>query len=170
MIQVETEVGTAEISAPLLRAIRDHGALWGDIMADLLDEWQRRSGEQPDFPAAFLLEWRAVLELGVWERQGFRYHQTAGLPAYREAVRELQTRAAQGPEAFRGLESAILHKRVLQYWTRHFACQAPELLDTPVAMSFIEEETFFDSLVEFLWKNRHRLSPSHNPNNYGNKP
>ncbi|MBN1855256.1 MAG: hypothetical protein JW829_21165 [Pirellulales bacterium] len=162
MIRVETEFGIVELPVSLLRAIQEHGARSGEIMANMLDEYQRRIGEKPEFPPAFLLEWSAVMQLGIWELQGFYQHQAAGLPTYREACQELAQRASRGPEEFCHLKSAVLHRKVLQYWLEHFACQASEILGAEVAMNSLEEETFLEQVSDLLWKNRHRLPKSQN--------
>jgi hypothetical protein len=104
-----------------------------------------------------LLELGAVLELGVWERVGFRQHLNVDLPTYREAADELAARCRKGPEEFDGPNATPLARQVLRVWTENFAWDGPDLVQADVVVGDFEEDEFIELLAEFVWNHRHEL-------------
>jgi hypothetical protein len=114
-------------------------------------------------PAGFLLELGAVMELGLWERQGLRAHLDSALPTYREATYREATdaflaRAKQGAAAFGSPETVLLHNRVLRVWMEHFAWDGPDILQAELILGDVDDEEFANMLADFVWQHRHDLS------------
>jgi len=158
MVTFATSEGSLDIPDPLIRAIVHNAHRRADLTAATLDATGLFESEAPRLPAAFLLELSAVIELGVWERQGLRKYLNVDLPTYCEAAAELAARAQDGPAAFEGLKAASLSDRVLQVWVEHFAWDGPDLIGTEVVVGDFDDDDFVDLLAEFVWAHRHELT------------
>jgi hypothetical protein len=109
-------------------------------------------------PAAFLLKLSAVLQLGMWERQGLREYLSADLPTFAEAAGQLGRRAGLGPAEFDKLDADPLHQRVLGVWIRNVAWEAQDLLGAEVVVGALDDESaLVNALAEFAWRHRHEL-------------
>jgi len=115
-------------------------------------------GQQAIFPAGFLLELSAVLQLAAWEDKDQRHHIDAGLPSFEDAAAHLARRAETAPADFHQLSSATLHKQVLSFCLEKISWQGLDYLGTDLLVGEIDDETFLDGLAEFLWANRRQLS------------
>ena len=112
----------------------------------------------PQLPAAFLLEFSAVMELGVWERYGLREHLDVNLPTFAEAIADLVDRALRGPSAFADPSSAELSERVFRVWVEHFAWEGLELLSTDAVVGDFDNDDFVEELADLIWTHRHELT------------
>jgi hypothetical protein len=105
-------------------------------------------------PLNFLLELGAVSQLGVWELQGMHHHVAYGLPTFADAAHELAGRAAKGTGEFQGSGKTPLSARLLKFWIEHFAWQGQALLQAEILVGEVDEDSFVDTLAEFLWTHR----------------
>jgi hypothetical protein len=157
-LKFETREGLLVVSEQQIQAVVRHAGRQADLTAAALDE----TGLFPDrptvLPAGFLLELAAVLELGLWERQGLRPYLDIDLPTYREAADELAARAKRGFAEFDGLDATPLSHRVLQAWMQHFAWEGPDLLQADFILGDVDEDQFANVLADFVWQHRKELS------------
>jgi len=147
-----------ELQVAITRRAEFHAEVVGRYLTQVVATTARR------FPAAFLLELGAVLQIGLWERQGVREHISADLPSYAEAAAELAARAQEGASAFPGLGSAVLSLRVLHASICNIAWEAPELLGAELVVDVNEEDELIDLLAGFVWNNRAELAQLTNGN------
>jgi hypothetical protein len=155
MVAGVTDAELAELPESVMQAAARNAEFMAGLTGDCIRSLV--GGKAPlSFPANFLLELAAVLELGYWEQLGLSVHRDAGLPSYREAVTGLAGRVARGPAEFEGSDAAPLSRRVLCVWLERFAWNGQDLLQTEIALGDIDEENAFADLVaEFLWQHRH---------------
>jgi hypothetical protein len=139
------------ISAVAVSAVRD---------ADHVGLFLRELGlsaapDQPcRLPTRFLLHVGAALRLLIWEAQGFFFHQAAGLPEARQALREaFQT--LRDPDA----DSSAFCLQVLRLAVERFAWNGPRDLHAEIVLDDLDDEAALDLLAEFLWASRHRATP-----------
>lgn len=155
----QTENGAVELADPLVHAVARNAAFVADLTAAVLDKTGIfPPATQKKLPAGFLLELGAVLQIGFWERNGIVVHQSAGLPSYREASKDLAARAERGPAEFADPAAISLSRAVMAFWIEHFAWEGKQLLGSDIVVDEVEEDQFADMLAEFLWKHRHQLS------------
>lgn len=108
-------------------------------------------------PANFLLEFAAVLQLGIWEERGLCRRLDADLPTFSQASKALADRAANAWAEFLGADAAPLHEKILSVWSEQIAWQAREILDADVVLSDVNEDAFADLVAEFIWQHRDKL-------------
>ena len=157
-IEIETSEGLLVVSDQEIRAIARHAERKAQLTAAVLDATGVFREGPTRFPAGFLLELGAVLELGMWERQGLREFLDTDLPSFREAADALLARARRGPTAFDSPDDASsLSSRVLQTWMKHFAWEGPDLLNADFIVSDVDEDQFANMLADFVWQHRHEL-------------
>jgi hypothetical protein len=113
-------------------------------------------GEPLGLPSAFLLEFAAVLELGLWERNGIQLHRAAGLPSYCEAMDALIEKATCWPSKSCS-RTSDLSQRVLSLWLANFAREGKELIGGDILLDLTDQDTFLDAVAEFLWANRNQF-------------
>jgi hypothetical protein len=142
----------------LVRFLRRKAKLLADMIAGALEATGFFRHEPPQLPAGFLLEFAAVLQLGLWERQGLQEYLPAALPSYREATRNFSRRASKGPAEFEGPSPAPLSQQVLGVFIQHFASGGPKFFQTDPLVGDVDEEEFADVLAEFLWTHRSELT------------
>ena len=158
MATIDTSEGPFEIpDATKIRAVARHGERQADLTAAYLEATGIFKSKPIYLPAAFLLELAAVLELGMWERQGVRSRLDVDLPTYREASQSLGERAMRGPSEFANTGTPPLSIAVMNVWLEHFAWDGPEFLGTDVVVDNLDEDTFIDLLAEFVWTHRQEL-------------
>lgn len=159
MITIQTTKGPLCFSDELIAAIQQHAMRQADLTAACLHAVGDFRGKRLYFPAAFLLELAAVLELGVWEKLGLRCHLSSDLPTYRDASKHLAARSQKGPAEFDGPNASPLSIRVAQAWIENFAWDAPDLLGTEIVLDEgdRDDDDFVDLLAEFVWTHRHEL-------------
>lgn len=157
-LTIETAQGRLEISDVQLRAVADHARQRADLTAAALDATGIFTTKPAHLPAGFLLELGAVLELGLWERNGLRQFLATDLPSFHDAAAELAARASKGPKEFDGSDAAPLSQRVLRYWIEHFAWDGPRHLRADVVLGPVDEDQFADLMADFVWQHRHELS------------
>lgn len=125
-IEIETCEGLLVVSDQEIRAVVRHAKRAAELTAAALDATGLFPEKPISLPAAFLLEFAAVLELGLWERQGLREFLKTDLPSYSEAAEAMLAKAKLGPAAFGGPDDASsLSSRVLQAWIRHCTGKGP---------------------------------------------
>ncbi len=156
--QVETREGSLVLHDHQIQAIVRHAQRVADLTAATLDATGLFPQRPASFPAGFLLELGAVLQLHLWERQGLRQYLNANLPAFRQAADQLAARARKGPQEFEGPEAAPLSSRVLRAWMEHFAWEAPFLLQADIVVGPVDEDQFAEAMAEFIWNHRHELT------------
>lgn len=110
------------------------------------------------FSREFLLELAAVIQLGVWERDGFAAHIEDGLPSYVEAAEELLNRSTREESAVAECQARSLSSRVVEVCWRRFSWEAESILGRPVAVGATGDDELAMALATFLWNNRQRLS------------
>ena len=158
MVSFMTSEGPLDVPDPLVRAVARHAQRQADLTAVALDAMGLFKSEPSRLPAGYLLELGAVLELGLWERQGLRPHLDVDLPTFREAADYLAARAAKGPAEFQDPDATPLCRRVREVWVEQFAWEGPELLEAEVLVSDVDDDAFVDVLAEFVWTHRQELS------------
>jgi hypothetical protein len=157
-LQIETCEGTLVVSEQQIRAVARHAERQADLTAAVLDATGCFPKRPAVLPAGFLLELAAVLELGLWERQGVRQYLNTDLPTFHEAATELAARVAKGVPEFQGPEVTPLSARVLRVWMENFAWDGPDIFSAEIVLDEVEEDQFADMLAEFVWQHRHELS------------
>ncbi|MHB8957523.1 MAG: hypothetical protein ACYC4U_31565 [Pirellulaceae bacterium] len=115
-------------------------------------------GTRLSLPHKFLLELAAVIQLGIWEHEGFRVHIEQGLPSYEQAVTGLLERSQQGVQAFHDLGTDSLCSQMVVIHWQYFAWEADTILGKTVAVQVGSEDELAAALAEFLWENREYLS------------
>jgi hypothetical protein len=155
---VAVREGTQQINSVVLAAVVRQAHRQAELTAAVLKAWGLAEGKASPLPAGFLLELGAVLELGLWERQGVRPYLTADLPSYREAADELGARASKGPVEFEVPGSVRLWPQVLRVWLEQFAWDGPEALGADLLVGQVDEDALVDVLAEFLWQHRHEVA------------
>jgi len=130
-----------------------------EFHADLVGRYltQNAAKAERGFPAAFLLDLAAVLQIGLWEKKGLHEHIAADLPSYAEATATLAARAERSASEFSGLSSAVLSSRVLRAVIYNMAWEAPELLGAELVVDVNEEDELINLLADFVWNNRAEL-------------
>jgi hypothetical protein len=108
-------------------------------------------------PAGFLLELGTVFVLASWEAKGISAHIEVGLPSSNEADADLVRRLQQDPKQFDVIDSTGLSSRVLRFWLENFAWDGLESVDSDLLLSAVDEDSFLDSLADFLWRNRQSM-------------
>lgn len=156
-VLLDTSEGAVEVSPFLLNAVVHNAERMAILTSAVLDAAGFPS-DAPSLPRNFLLEWGAVLQLGMWELQGIHRHAELGLPTYTEASSELAARAAKGPGAFDGPEATPLSRHVVRVWLEEFAWQGWELLQTDVVVGDVDEDAFAEVMADFLWSHRDDLN------------
>ncbi len=105
--------------------------------------------------AASLLELGAILQLGVWERNGFRPFLPDDLPSYREAATNFARRAEVRQRTGRTSGTGELRKKLFFTWLRQLAWHGQEILQAEVLVGEIDEDSLVDAMADFLWNHRH---------------
>jgi hypothetical protein len=154
----ETTEGLLHISDFQIQAIVRHARYKAQLTAFVLNTMGLLPTKPYCVPGMYLLELAAVLELGMWERQGLRQFLDTDLPTFDEAAAELARRANLGPDEFRGPDAAPLNQRVLKVWLENFAWNPGELSAPSLLVGQIDEDCLVDTLAEFIWNNRNNLS------------
>lgn len=158
-IEIETTEGLLVVSDQEISAVVRHAERKAQLTAAVLDAIGVFRERPTRLPARFLLELGAVLELGMWERQGLRPFLNCDLPTFREAADALLARANRGPAAFDSPdESSSLSSRVLRVWMKNFAWDSHEFFATNFVLGEVDEDQFIELMTQFVWKNRHELS------------
>ena len=158
--QVETNEGLLGFSNQAIDAAAQHAQRAADLTADVLDATGLFPNKPAYLPGKFLLELSAVLELGMWERQGLRDYLDAlgiNLPTFREAATDLAARAANSPHEFKGSDTPPLCYQVFRVWMEHFAWDGPSMLGAEIVLGQINEDQLADVLANFVWQHRHEL-------------
>jgi hypothetical protein len=158
MVTSANSKGPQRLPEALTRAITLHAERHAARVIAYFDATGLFQSKPAELPAAFYLEFPAVLELERWERLGLRRHIDVDLPTYREAVDQLVARWNKGPAEFDGPMAAPLSHQVLQVWADHFAWDGQELLETDVIVGELDEDEFDDRLAEFIWNHRDELA------------
>jgi hypothetical protein len=142
-----TDVPTDMITAVAAAAARD-----ADRVAHFLHTLGlSASPDQPRrLPAAFLLHLAAALRLLLWERQGFFFHQAAGLPSARQAL-HAAFHALHHPDA----DPSPFCIQVLRLSLERFAWNGPRDLHADIALDDLSDDAALDVLAELLWACRH---------------
>ena len=82
---IKTSNGMLLISTRI-QGVARHAQCQADLTVRSLDATGLFSQRPAFFPAGFLLELGAVLELGLWELRGLHPYLTSDLPSFREAA------------------------------------------------------------------------------------
>jgi hypothetical protein len=142
----------------MIRAVARHAERQADSVAAYLRSPRLFDTGEVHLPPAALRELAAVLELGLWEKQGLRDHLDVDLPTYREAANRLAARCKKGPAEFEGPGAAPLSRRVLLAWIECFAWDGQDLLQADVVAGHVNEDTFVEVLADFVWRHCHELA------------
>jgi len=158
---IETNRGLRSIPDQLLDAMKQHAHYLVKLTYDISEASGLFPHKPVYFPNKFLYELTAVLELGLWERQGLRdYLDTLGinLPTFHEAADNLAARAANNPHEFEGSDTPSLCCQVFRVWVEHFAWNGLSMLGAEVVLGQLDEDKFADVLADFVWQHRHELA------------
>ena len=104
--------------------------------------------------ANLLLEFGAVLQLALWEQDGFTAHLDAGLPSCTDAFAELARKTEQDEWDGETIAIDSLSFEVFRLSMDEFSWDAPSLLGIEVQLKTNNEDEFVERLAEFLWRNR----------------
>ena len=157
MVTFQTSEGPLVLPDITVQAVARRAERLADLTGGFLQSSFPTPGEVK-LPAAVLLELAAVLELGVWERQGLLEHINTDLPTYREASNQLAARCAKGSAEFERTNAAPFSQQMLCIWLEHFAWEGPEILGADMVVGEVEEDVFLDLLAEFAWTHRRELN------------
>jgi hypothetical protein len=157
-LTIETKDGPLKISEFQAHAVVRHAQYKAKLTAFALESTGLFPNKPICLPGMYLLELSAVLELGMWERQGLRQFLDTDLPTFDEAAAELARRANLGLDEFCGPDAAPLNQRVLQVWLENFAWETGELSGPGLLVGQVDEDSFVNALAEFIWSNRNNLS------------
>jgi len=151
VVAIATNKGSLGIPDVLIQAVVRNAERCADIAgASLVAIFP---GELVSLPKAFLLEFSAILQLGMWERQGLRQFLPADIPSFLDSARQLGQRARKGSGEFEGANAAPLSRQVLQTWIDHFAWEGPDLLQAEIVVGEVDDEDgFADLLAGFIWE------------------
>ena len=138
--------------AAVVQCAERHAVLLGSFLHSVLPADAGRRA----FPAAFLLEMAALLELRHWEQEGLRQHLDVDLPSYQEAADDFVARCKKGPEEFKGA-APPLSMKVLRVWLENFAWDGPGKFGANVVLAVADTEEFLNLLADFVWTHRHEL-------------
>lgn len=150
MQTVRTEHGPVEFPDRAVEAITAHAVTQAELAAQVLQAAGVAGAKPVGMPRSFLLELGAVLELGVWERQGLVGYLDAGLPRFAEAWDGLIDRLIEAPESFFSAEAETFSRRVLLIWFERIAWDASALLEADVVLTPAMEPATLDALAAFL--------------------
>ena len=157
MVAVSFQDGNSVVPDALVRAVVE----LADRQAEMTAKWLKAGSHHPNqplnYPAAFLLELAALLQLGEWERQNVLEHLKVSLPSYRQAADELAARAKLGPEEFRGPQAIRLSLQVNSVWIERFVWDAPSLLQADIVFGDCNEDALVEQLADFLWQHHAEL-------------
>lgn len=155
MVTFETDEGTFALPSTLAAAVIRHSTHEADFLAGVMKElgWDKLR-----LPAAFLLEFAALMELWLWEWQGLRPLLPNTVPTFAEAKKSLFERAAKGPQEFAGQDAQPLSHQIFQVWVENFAWDARDQFGGDLIVKQDDEGEFVDSLAEFLWEHRDQLA------------
>jgi hypothetical protein len=154
-----TPAGPLVLSDQLVCAVVRHARRQAEMVGTCLDATGLFPADcRRCFPAAFLLELGAVLELNLWELQCVRTYLTIDLPSFQEAAIELAARAEQGPAAFEGPHATPLSRRMLQVLIECFAWEGPNFFAANIVLGEIDEDQFAQVMADFVWPHRHALA------------
>ena len=81
MVASSTKDRALNLPDPLIRAVTENAHRRADLVTAGLRATRLFDCEPPRLPAAFLLEFSAMIELGVWEHRGLRRHLRSDLPS-----------------------------------------------------------------------------------------
>jgi hypothetical protein len=141
-------------------AVIRHAERQADLVAAHVNATDEFLSAAERLPAAFFLEFAAVLEIGLWELRDLRRHINMDLPWYHQAADELVARCRKGPREFEGPNATPLTVLVLNVWIESFAWDGPDLLGTEIILDEgdQDDDDFIDLLAEFVWTHhRHEL-------------
>lgn len=113
-----------------------------------------RDGQPLQLPARLLLEFGAVLQLALWEQDGFSAHLDAGLPSYADAMSDLAARTEHASWDSDAIRIDSLSFDVFRLSLDEFSWDAPSMLGVDVQLKASNEDEFVERLAEFLWRNR----------------
>lgn len=150
MQTVTTEHGPVEFPDRAVEAITAHAVVQAELAAQVLQAAGLTAEKPVGLPRSFLLELGAVLELGVWERQGLVEYLDAGLPRFTEAWDGLIARLIEASESFFGAEAETFSRRMLALWFERIAWDAPAMLGADVVLTPAMEPATLDALAAFL--------------------
>ena len=100
--QVETSEGSLVLHDHQIQAIVRHAQRVADLTAATLHATGLFPQRPASFPAGFLLELGAVLQLHLWERQGLRQYLDANLPTFPAGGGPVGGAGQEGPARVRG--------------------------------------------------------------------
>jgi len=155
MVTFETDEGTFALPSTLVAAVIRHSTHEADFLAGVLRElgWDKLR-----LPAAFLLDFAALMELWFWEWQGLRPLLPDNVPTFAEAKKSLSERAAKGPQEFAGPDAQPLSRQIFDVWVDNFAWDARDQFGGDLIVKQDDEGEFVDSMAEFLWEHRNQLT------------
>jgi hypothetical protein len=155
MVSFDTSEGMVTLPDTLVRAVVRHAQREADFLAGVLKELGLAEAR---LPAAFLLEFAALLQLWYWEWQDLRRYLPDDVSTFAEAKKSLCDRAINSPAEFAGLDAIPLSRHVLKIWLENFAWDAWGEFSADLIVSQTDEDQFVESLAEFLWKHRNELA------------
>jgi hypothetical protein len=109
--------------------------------------------------ANLLLEFGALLQLALWEQDGFTAHLDAGLPSCTDAFAELARKTEQDEWDGETIAIDSLSFEVFRLSMDEFSWDAPSLLGIDVQLKTDNEDEFVEQLAEFIWRD-HQLHQS----------
>ena len=159
MAEPLTPLSFADIPTELIEAIARDAARDADRVSRFLDalsvtppgRWLAEKSVK--LPGDFLLALGAALRLVFWEQQKLTAHREAGLPAAREALRDVLL-AVTVPEAAARIRDLVA--RVLAFTVERFAWNAGAKLGVDVVLGEAKEDPLLDAVADFLWAQRPR--------------
>jgi hypothetical protein len=110
--------------------------------------------QENQFPAAFVLELAAVIQLQVWQDHEFGSDWPADLPTYDAARQDLIDRAKEGIYAYQNIESATLSMQAMRFHLTRLAWDSPLMGNCKMVIAIDDEEAFVEAMARFLFDNR----------------
>ncbi|MCE9603392.1 MAG: hypothetical protein K8U03_00645 [Planctomycetia bacterium] len=97
-----------------------------------------------------------MAQLIVWELQGLRPFLPPDFPTSEAAGEELLERVEREPLQFLDLKSAILSRKLAQFWLDGFSRFASSSLEADIHLGDLDEDTLVEAVAQLTWKLRHR--------------
>ena len=156
-LALESDDGPIAFDDALAEAVVRNSVLKAELVAGYLSALGAVCGKT-SWPAGFLRELGAVVQLKLWEIEGVAEFLDEGLPTFAEAVADLTERIERDPHLFDDPSGSTLSRKVFLVWLKCFAWEAQPIFQTDVVVGEVDEDTLLDAVAQLLWAHRHNKS------------
>ncbi len=156
---VSANLSTNHIAVELHSAMVANAETDAVRLADFLNRLGLGPAEVPSrrLPKDFLLAMAAVLRLRDWEAKDLWLHVESGMPSAQHAFVELREALLQAHIA-KVQKCAALMTELVGLFAERLAWNAQQDLGADLQLSDVDDDSFINTLAEFLWEQRNSLS------------